>query len=496
MPGLRSPGRLAARRARAVARHFVVPPASIAFRRVRVPAEVAPRVKRVAESLALHCEHVKLTGKDIPFARAAAREAAPVVGRAACRVSMRVHDAANVAKHAWADVLDEEFVASATATAGGELLGIAECVAGPVPQRATPSWRPAAGTSCLLEDAPPRRSEVRLPGDPAVLRADACVFSPSGVSGPLASEACGYPALAAPASAYEQLICAQNDTIAILAGRLDSLFPSRRRLKAAEDAIKRLESDLRSLAASLPSALDAKLAAVSYVSSEALDSRLDSAMRGLCDSFTVRLKKLFDELKGKTLVPDPPGACCAVPVASASRSSSLGGAGSQGAGHGQGAVAGPPSGPGAPVAADAEAAAPYEFMRGAVVEIFGLVQDPALNGMRGRVVTPGDSSRDRVAVALRGGRRLSMRAANLRCADARRSAGGASPASADCALDDVLCDDALDTLCGADAALSGDAPYGHDPAERSSARTSQNEKRVCRPSESELARRVAAASWA
>jgi len=106
------------------------------------------------------------------------------------------------------------------------------------------------------------------------------------------------------------------------------------------------------------------------------------------------------------------------------------------------------------------------FALGDEVVLFGLKSE-GLNGARAHVIElPGDGC-DRVGVALDNGyRKIKVRKLNLRRPAAATSPSPVAPCS----------------------------PFGHGSAERSAARTFQHEKE-CRPSDAEMARRVAAVSW-
>jgi len=89
------------RRLRAIARGYVVAKSSPVAGVIKVHPEVAPRVRAVARSLALHRQHNLLVGGCEPIARAATRAARPFLAGRAYKDAMRQHDEGNLAKHDW-----------------------------------------------------------------------------------------------------------------------------------------------------------------------------------------------------------------------------------------------------------------------------------------------------------------------------------------------------------------------------------------------------------
>ena len=55
----------------------------------------------MAKSLEVHRDHCRLAGRSVHFAATAALVAQPVIGAAACSQALRLHKAANFAKHNW-----------------------------------------------------------------------------------------------------------------------------------------------------------------------------------------------------------------------------------------------------------------------------------------------------------------------------------------------------------------------------------------------------------
>jgi hypothetical protein len=102
MPHRFSAVALEARRERARRRGYVssVPPG---FSMVCVPTSIATRVKEMAQSIAIHRQHIELVGFGTHYARSATAAAAShqLISPDSCKAAMAAHRTANRAKHAW-----------------------------------------------------------------------------------------------------------------------------------------------------------------------------------------------------------------------------------------------------------------------------------------------------------------------------------------------------------------------------------------------------------
>ena len=100
MTGARSPACRARRHERAIARGYLLPRPRLNSCWIEVPCELAPRLKVMAKSLAVHHSHNGMLETPTHFARTAALRAdVPALLR---EDALRLHRQANRAKHAWA----------------------------------------------------------------------------------------------------------------------------------------------------------------------------------------------------------------------------------------------------------------------------------------------------------------------------------------------------------------------------------------------------------
>ena len=106
MPHLRSAAASSARCARAVERGFLRP-RPVGSRHILVPETIAPRVRTVVSSMALHRDHCRALQLDINTAAVAACRARElqVLSQEDLLHARQTHRAANLAKHSWADVV-------------------------------------------------------------------------------------------------------------------------------------------------------------------------------------------------------------------------------------------------------------------------------------------------------------------------------------------------------------------------------------------------------
>jgi len=101
MPHCHSADKLLLRRQRAVALGYIQNKPRDATR-IRVPYSIAGRVKSMAESLRLHDRHDAIVGHHSHYARHAAWKTCSGIGVDLCQSALKVHSAANRAKHAGA----------------------------------------------------------------------------------------------------------------------------------------------------------------------------------------------------------------------------------------------------------------------------------------------------------------------------------------------------------------------------------------------------------
>ena len=213
MPGKHSVEKLAARRTRALARGFLVPRPEGA-RHVLVAEAVADRVKAVARSLTIQDAHHRLVGSTTSFARSSTREARSLLSESVYRNSMKDHDRANLAKHSWTE---------AGPSLAAAFVSTSPLCGAPVSQCPSPSRVASMGTQTAIPE-----SSV----DTGIQTDD--LFSPTLCPQPWS---CALPSHSLSTADHFSLIEAQNSTIAILTGRLDSLVqgaPSQKRLRELE----------------------------------------------------------------------------------------------------------------------------------------------------------------------------------------------------------------------------------------------------------------------
>mmetsp|Transcript_41895 Transcript_41895/g.100222 ORF Transcript_41895/g.100222 Transcript_41895/m.100222 type:complete len:437 (+) Transcript_41895:150-1460(+) len=197
MPGKRSADARERRRQRARDSGYLVPkPRGCTF--IAVPDSVASRVKEVASSLSLHSAHNELTCSSLPTARQATRAARELLPHSEYKAAMRKHDIANLAKHDWE----------------------------------TPSPPPCGGAPpCCERSFSTVATQTEFP-----LRAEAPDFLPQSVG------CCPVPADSS--DNYDCLFQVQNSTIALLAGGLDQVLPSFRKIREIEKRLENLRGSL------------------------------------------------------------------------------------------------------------------------------------------------------------------------------------------------------------------------------------------------------------
>ena len=300
MPGKHSPAKLEERRNRARARQYLVPrprPPNETF--VQVAPSVAPRVKAVAASLTLQEDHIALSGVHHPFARSATRAARGQLTRDAYKAAMQKHDLANLAKHKWHKPASSSSSSGAFAlpssppTCGASLSADlpqphAQCpqVARDHPDAPAPVGAPVSVDAGALKQIigdklymrvaqtlPQHASkivgmrlELGFPELVLLLDSSSCLqdrieeamsliaddnHALQSNAQPLEDPAvfppplCGEWYAAEPlASSYDQLYQAQNNTIALLAGGIDRLLPSLRKVRALEQQVEKLRLSL------------------------------------------------------------------------------------------------------------------------------------------------------------------------------------------------------------------------------------------------------------
>eukprot|EP00974_Lingulodinium_polyedra_P064724 6253706-Lingulodinium_polyedra.AAC.1 len=102
MPGLHSPAKLAQRRLRAIERGYLKAHSAgpaLEWQHVQVKRAVAGRVKLVAASMAMHREHMVISGSCSPFPRTATLAARPLLSQAEFKDAMRLRAASNRQRH-------------------------------------------------------------------------------------------------------------------------------------------------------------------------------------------------------------------------------------------------------------------------------------------------------------------------------------------------------------------------------------------------------------
>lgn len=135
MPHCHSAAARALRRDRAIRLGFVKLHENPGTKYVEVQRHLAPRLRAIAASLAVHDDHCRLLGRSVHFAASATACARDVVGTEAADRAMKLHKAANKAKHQGlgADLNDNDndedpLIANDLADPlGGERHGTAAC---------------------------------------------------------------------------------------------------------------------------------------------------------------------------------------------------------------------------------------------------------------------------------------------------------------------------------------------------------------------------------
>ena len=252
MPGKHSAEKLQCRRARAIAKGFLVAhsggPAA-ERKKIEVSATIAPRIKAVAKSLELQKLHNELSGHSCSIARLATLAAKADLPKEDYSRAMATHNFANSAKHCWsrdglhalaptwADTVDDPCKdgsdCASDVTTGGA------CGRPLDPVYINDPWASAAS---FLPCSSPNSSLVA-----PCLRANAETFTPAS---PDVAGACPGVEETSFSSALA-LVESQNHTIALLSGELDVLKrymvwpappPSRGDLPSLEKRLVALEA--------------------------------------------------------------------------------------------------------------------------------------------------------------------------------------------------------------------------------------------------------------
>lgn len=272
MPGLHSPEKLAARRVRARVRGYLRqrpkdPDSSF----VQVAPELAPRVKAVASSLVLHAAHNEMLDAPLPVAWMATRAVRSRLDPADYRRAMRTHDAANLAKHRWADAADRDGSPPPCCGAAGALEVPARDPASP-PLCCGPLPR-----SCDYHS----RSEVGAQTDPT-LRAEAPEFLSESVV-----EFARDP--------WVEFYDVQNSPLALLCARLDECLPSQRRLREIERGLAAVKANVSEFAKTLSPTVDAKVR--EHLDKPAADAGLRDVMQSVDARFGVLKVTTLDMMR-------------------------------------------------------------------------------------------------------------------------------------------------------------------------------------------------------
>ena len=125
MPHTRSPEKASARRDRAVEKRFLVWK-PMGATHVLVPSSLATRSRTITRPLDTHKYHCEILGKDVHFDSPAAVQAPTSVAARKQAPQVRVHRAANRAKHVWADLDDDSSLDSSPPSGGGPGMGAGE----------------------------------------------------------------------------------------------------------------------------------------------------------------------------------------------------------------------------------------------------------------------------------------------------------------------------------------------------------------------------------
>ena len=181
MPGKHSPAKLLARRLRARDRGFLRPLPDDR-QHIEVSRDLAPRAKAVTTSLELHRMHNQLSGSAVPVARSATRRAKPLLSDDEYRRAMAAHDKANLAKHKW-EPDDSGSVVSSPPACGA---APSDAVVLPTPTCGASSLPPSSPPLC--GDRPPDTVDTGAQTGGALLCADAPEFVPDAYSRPSYAE--------------------------------------------------------------------------------------------------------------------------------------------------------------------------------------------------------------------------------------------------------------------------------------------------------------------
>ena len=281
----RSARALALRRQRAMDRGFLqqLPPGR---RYVEVAAAVAEEVKAMAKSKELHVSHELAVGRAFHYARHATLAARSLIGENDWKRSNAAHRAANRAKHGsrhrWADVHDDGAASSGIDSEFRE-----------DPLQAKDPWLGACGS--LPAPCVPSQGDAWASWTPASkLNVDASPFSPM-----LGSKGCGAdlcsscPHREHHMALLQNLVAAQNDTIAVLAARLGGLVASP--AASSGDSPSADQKDIKYGTVSAVQGLAGDMRALVLGVSEALEVKIEEAKKstGGIEKFTSHLEKLL-----------------------------------------------------------------------------------------------------------------------------------------------------------------------------------------------------------
>jgi len=260
MPGKHSPEKLAERRRRAAQFGYLRPRAAN-VRHLQVPVALADRAKDSVRALELHAELNEAAGAPHHFAAHAALAARSVIGEqkfASAKVTIK---RGNTARHDWSPSRASVKAVDAD------------------PLAAADPWARSQPASC----ATGKRECSTQPVGPngGLLSADAPPFEPP-------SHAETTPAGRSETSAHEWevLVRAQNDTIALLLGKLEGTLPGHRRIRLLESKLDTLAG---SLASTVESAVDKKLVGAEFVT--------NSAFEMMATDFMEVVKKMEEQVR-------------------------------------------------------------------------------------------------------------------------------------------------------------------------------------------------------
>jgi len=314
-----SPAKLRERRLRALELGFVVPkgPGGAGHQHVLVPRFVAAPVKTMAAALAAHSELDAITGECHHTLAAAALAAKPLLPEGRFRSTMALNKAAGTAKH------------QPPRAAGGAALELRNSKQEKVdPLVANDPWagrRTSSNAAKSSDLSPPKQfsspsrflrrralsvvlnvgrisvvpsastrvgvvaPEAASRPDSQVMRADAPEyvpgFGPGSCSGRPEVEVLGPPAY------WEQLVEAQNSTIARLSGLLEGTTPGARKVKQLELKLEALSKTLSSSVSAEVSSCAARVAAEVGSHTQAVFER----MLQVAESLSGRVRQLEEQ---------------------------------------------------------------------------------------------------------------------------------------------------------------------------------------------------------